>query len=865
MTHVWPVSRWLRSHPDMARVMATLSAAFVLVVLFVWTEPVDVRQHNQLMQQINQLQRDEALLGEEVLQLSFSLSIDYDRATALMDQLDHATADLRQGDAARHLRAHPDFALQLQWLSERLTLKQRELERFKSHNSVLKNSLGYLPSARNDVVASAGVGAASRERVDALLQAVLVNRLKGAQSDRVDIAPMLAQLQRETDAWPEPTRQKAQALLRHVRQIDGYERELPGIVGELTREGDTQGLMAAYGAHHDEQQKRASRYRSFLLVATLLLMAYGFRVLNRLHRQTDQLQLAAGVFTHAREGIIITDASASIVDVNEAFTRITGYGREEVLGQNPRILGSGRHDKAFYEALWSDLDSHGQWHGEVWNRRKSGEVYAEVQTISAVRDRHGSVAHYIALFSDITAQKEHAARLEHIAHFDALTGLPNRLLLADRMQQAMAQARRRGERLAVAFLDLDGFKAVNDALGHAAGDRLLITLAQRMTSVLREGDVLARLGGDEFVAVLVNQPDPHTTVPLLQRLLHAVADPIDLGGAGPVQVSASIGLTFYPQPDDVDADQLLRQADQAMYQAKLSGKNRCHTFDAELDRNVRTQHAQVERLREAMHQGELLLVYQPKVNMRTGAVLGAEALLRWNHPEQGLLLPGEFLAPIEDHDSAVELGQWVIDRALAQMQQWHDQGLQLPVSVNVGASQLQHPGFAGMLAQSLAAYPQVPRASLMLEVLETSALEDLAHTTQVMQECLALGVAFALDDFGTGYSSLSYLKRLPVAQFKIDMGFVHDAGLAPNDRAILESVVGLGRAFHREVIAEGVETVAQGVLLIQLGCELGQGSGIAPAMRAHDIPAWVERWRPCDEWLTCRPSDLVPATHTVAA
>ncbi len=298
-------------------------------------------------------------------------------------------------------------------------------------------------------------------------------------------------------------------------------------------------------------------------------------------RKEEKIRLAACVFSHAREGITITKADGTIVDINEAFTRITGYSREDAIGQNPRILKSGRQDSAFYSAMWRDLKGPGHWSGEVWNRRKNGEVYAELLNISAVRDAQGVVQQYVALFSDITGIKKHQHQLEHIAHFDALTNLPNRVLLADRLQQAMAQAHRRGQQLAVAYLDLDGFKSINDHHGHSAGDHVLIALSQRMKQALRECDTIARLGGDEFVAVLADLGDTQASLPMLDRLLRAAAQPIQWGEHS-LQVSASLGVTFYPQANDVGTDQLLRQADQAMYQAKVAGKNRYQIFDAAL-------------------------------------------------------------------------------------------------------------------------------------------------------------------------------------------------------------------------------------------------------------------------------------------
>jgi diguanylate cyclase (GGDEF)-like protein/PAS domain S-box-containing protein len=565
-------------------------------------------------------------------------------------------------------------------------------------------------------------------------------------------------------------------------------------------------------------------------------------------RSMEKLQLAANVFTHAREGIMITNASGDILDINEAFSRITGYAREDVLGRNPRMLSSGRQERTFYEALWHDLIEHGYWYGEVWNRRKNGEVFAVMQTISAVRNEAGHVRQYLALFSDITPMKEHERQLEQIAHFDALTQLPNRVLLADRLHQAMNQARRRDQRLAVAYLDLDGFKAVNDSHGHDAGDQLLITLAARMKAALRDGDTLARLGGDEFVAVMLDLDDIPASLPMLARLLAAAAQPVHVG-AQVLQVSASIGVTFFPQLDEVDADQLMRQADQAMYQAKLAGKNRYHVFDAEQDRSLRGLHESLEHIRRALDAQEFVLYYQPKVNMRSGAVIGAEALIRWQHPDKGLLPPSAFLPVIEEHPLAVELGEWVIASALAQMAAWRAEGFDIPVSVNLSARQLQQTDFVQRLRELLAAQPGARACDLELEVLETSALDDLAHASQVIQACLDFGVRFALDDFGTGYASLAYLKRLPVAMLKIDQSFVRDMLFDPDDLAILEGVIGLATAFRRQIIAEGVETVVHGEMLLRLGCEMAQGFGIARPMPAAELPAWAASWRPDPCWL----------------
>jgi diguanylate cyclase (GGDEF)-like protein/PAS domain S-box-containing protein len=561
----------------------------------------------------------------------------------------------------------------------------------------------------------------------------------------------------------------------------------------------------------------------------------------------EKLTRAASVVSHAHEGILITDADSKIVEVNDSFTRITGYSAEEVLGKNPRILQSGQESAEFYTEMWSTILTEGYWRGEILNRRKNGEIYPEMLTISAVKNAAGQVQHYISLFTDITSVKEYQGQLERIAHFDALTNLPNRVLLADRLNHAMVQCLRRNQSLAVAFMDLDGFKAVNDKFGHNVGDDLLITVSQRMKDALREGDTLARIGGDEFIAVLVDLGKFEDSEIILKRLLKAAADPVIVGDEI-MHVSASIGVTLYPQ-NKVDADQLMRHADQAMYVAKQAGKNRFHLFDTAQDKAILTQRKSIDNVISALDKQEFLLHYQPKVNMRSGEVIGAEALIRWQHPITGLIPPLEFLPVIEGHTISLKLGEWVIDRALRQILQWQNMGVKLSVSVNISAYQLQQHNFTARLAELLAAYPQVNPHLLELEILETSALHDISQVSETMDKCHKLGVRFALDDFGTGYSSLTYLKRLPAYLIKIDQSFVRDMLQDADDLAIVEGVVSLSKAFQRKVIAEGVETIAHGVALLQLGCELAQGYGIGRPMSAANIPQWVVNWKADNAWL----------------
>ena len=562
--------------------------------------------------------------------------------------------------------------------------------------------------------------------------------------------------------------------------------------------------------------------------------------------QQRKLKRAASVFSCAHEGILITDASANITEVNDTFSIITGYTCEEVLGKNPNILKSGRHPPEFFTEMWSTLLSQGYWRGEIWNCRKNGKVYPEMLTISAVKNAAGSIQHFVSLSTDISPIKDYQGQLKRLAYYDALTNLPNRVLLVDYLNQAIGKSQRFGQTLAVAFMDLDGFKEINDRYGHLVGDELLVAVSQRMKDALRLGDTLARVGGDEFIAVMVDLHNTDDSKPLLERLLKAASAPITLGEFV-MHISVSVGVTLYPH-DDSDAEQLIRHADQAMYLAKQAGKNCYRLFDTERANASKVQLENIVDIRSALDKHEFVLHYQPKVNMHTGEVIGVEALIRWPHPIRGLVPPLEFLPIIEGQTISLELGEWVIDTALTQISKWQNIGVNLPISVNISAYQLQQNNFATRIAELLAAHPEVSPSYLELEILETSALHDISQVSATIDVCHKLGVSFALDDFGTGYSSLTHLRRLPAQLIKIDQTFVRDMLEDSDDCAIVEGVIGLAKAFRRDVIAEGVETIAHGVALLQLGCELAQGYGIARPMPEAEIPKWISKWKADDSW-----------------
>jgi diguanylate cyclase (GGDEF)-like protein/PAS domain S-box-containing protein len=524
--------------------------------------------------------------------------------------------------------------------------------------------------------------------------------------------------------------------------------------------------------------------------------------------------------------------------------RMLGYRDDEIPNEQGAMerLVLAEDQPLLAEAVRLHFEEHQPFDCVFRMRHKDGHFVWCRSRGQALRNTQGEVVRFSGATSDITDQKQAEVALEHLAHYDALTQLPNRTLLADRMVMAMAQARRSGELLAVALLDLDGFKPINDTFGHDAGDLILIEVAERLSKSLREVDTVARLGGDEFVLVISGLRGESEFQASLERVLAALAAPYAVAGTT-ASLSGSIGVTLFPD-DDSDADTLIRHADQAMYIAKQAGRNRYHVFDATIDRDVQLRLGERNRIIAALASGEFRLHYQPKVNLREGRVIGAEALIRWQHPERGIVPPAEFLPLIEDNDFTVQLSEWVIDTALAQMEQWQAQGLTLGVSINLPARHLQDAGFTDFLGAALARHPAAAPSLFELEVLESAALEDVIGVSARMQQCRRFGVRFALDDFGTGYASLAYLRRLPIELIKIDQSFVRDILQDPDDLAIVEGVIGLAAAFQDTVIAEGVETIDHAVMLLHLGCDLAQGYGIARPMPAEALPGWVAGWVP---------------------
>ncbi len=551
-------------------------------------------------------------------------------------------------------------------------------------------------------------------------------------------------------------------------------------------------------------------------------------------RAAEHRELRARVvFDNTSEGIVVTDSDQRILAVNRAFSEITGYSEEEALGATPRLVQSGRHDAAFYQALWMELNETGNWRGEIWNRRKNGEIYAQLTTISAVRDQAERLTHYVAVFGDITHIKRSEEALYRLAHHDALTGLPNRTLLRARLEQALQRAQRTGRMVGVLFIDLDLFKTVNDTLGHTIGDALLVQVAQAMAARVRDADSIARLGGDEFVVLAEDIDKPSAAALLSQRLLEIFSKPFDIEGRE-LYITASIGISFFPG-DGRDMDSLLSNADVAMYRAKASGRNTYRFFEPRMTAGAMERLQLETALRGALPRGELTLHYQPQVRLGDGCMHGAEVLLRWNYPRLGDVSPRRFIPIAEELGLINELGAWVVGEACRQLSVWEASGLLLPrLSLNLSVAQLERPSLVEEICAILARTGVRPNR-LELEVTESMLMR---HTDQVianLQALKELGVTIAVDDFGTGYSSLGYLKQLPIERLKIDKTFIDGLPNDPNDEAIARSIIALGRGLGLDVIAEGVETREQAAWLEREGCSEAQGFFFGRPMTAEQL------------------------------
>ena len=555
--------------------------------------------------------------------------------------------------------------------------------------------------------------------------------------------------------------------------------------------------------------------------------------LKRQRQDQERLRQAAVVFDCTREGVLVTDNRGGIVHVNRALVEITGYQAEEVLGRRPNMFKSGRHGPEFYQAIFKSIAENGDWHGEIWNRRKSGEVYPQWQTVRPIIDDKGQVSHYVAVFSDISAIKNSQTELARLVHHDPLTDLPNRLLFTDRTEQALAAAQRHQTGCALLMIDLDHFKIINDSLGHNVGDLLLKAVAERLQSVFGKGFTVARLGGDEFAVLVDSCSQTSQAAVLAQQVLEVMKSAFDVD-KHQLFVSASVGISVYPS-DALNAEQLLRNADSALFKAKSAGREGYALYTEELTAHAQYRIEVASDLRRALEQQELRVYYQPVHDLQTCRLIGVEALVRWEHPLRGLLSPGEFIPIAERTGLIAEIDAWVLEHACWQMVQWQATGVELSfVAVNISSRLFTRPELYTLVSTVLADTGLDP-ALLELEVTESAVMDNSQVALEQMHRLRALGLRLAIDDFGTGFSSLLRLKRLPVQKLKIDQGFVAGLPGDNDDVAIVRAVIALGQSMGLQVHAEGIEQVEQAQFLLDLDCNLGQGYWFGRPMPAKDL------------------------------
>ncbi|MGE5491491.1 MAG: putative bifunctional diguanylate cyclase/phosphodiesterase [Actinomycetota bacterium] len=622
----------------------------------------------------------------------------------------------------------------------------------------------------------------------------------------------------------------------------------PEAIARFFRSKDEEALAAGQPSSNEEWIPLASTGES-ILVETVKAPLPGMtgepvgvlgiaRDITERKQAEDHLRLMSKVFSNSGEAILITDSNNRILAVNKEFTKLTGYSPEEVYGRNPSMLSAGKASREVYEEMWSSLAANDYWQGELWDRRKSGDPYPKRLSISVVRDERGNVTNYIGLFQDITKTKAAEDKIRHLAHHDALTGLPNRFSLYQRMEQSIAFARRFDKRVAVLLIDLDRFKSINDTLGHNVGDQLLIQVASRLSQSVRQTDIVARLGGDEFVIVLTGIELGRHATEIADKIVQQISLPYSIAGHV-LRTSPSVGICLCPD-DALEINDLIKNADIAMYQAKALGRGnyQCYTegMRAEVARRVTAE----KELEAALDQGQFVLHYQPQIDLATGSVTGMEALIRWQHPSRGLVFPGDFIPVAEETNLIIPLGKWVLEEACRQLKDWHQMGLaHLTVSVNLSAVQFEDIALPTLVANVLETCG-LPPHSLHLEITESMAMRRPEDSIRMMNTLADIGVKLALDDFGTGYSSLAYLKLFPLDIIKIDRAFVKDLETDENNAAICEMTMLLAQKLGKRVVAEGVETEDQRRFLSEIGCQEIQGYLYSKPLPAPRAAAFAE-------------------------
>lgn len=811
----------------------------LLTWLFFRAGEVSPETHYDYARALRQFQRYDELLASKVVASHAGLVQNYDGMAYYLSRLRDTTRTLENMPSWLGERERQSLHAALNDLIAAQQARALDVDRFQRANAVLRNSRLYLPQAADRLLADvtwSTAGAFSD----------FIRRLVGISMVRTPDWGELSSLRRQLAglrAAGGP--QELSSLLVHaeimLEQSSVVAQLVDRIIAAPTGELHDR-AMHTYLDAYQTAVASAAYHRTLLYAIAMMLLGYALYALFRIDRDRralvvahsdladryeaqkraeGELRLYGTVFTHATEGMVITDGNSNIIAVNPAFCAITGYAPDEVIGKTPALLNSGRQGKDFYREMWRSLIMAGQWQGEIWNRRKDGGIYPEWLSIAAVPDVPGESGHYIGVFTDISERKQSEARIHHLAHHDALTGLPNRLLLEDRIEQGMLKSKRERRKMGIIFIDLDRFKNINDTLGHAVGDELLIQAAQRGVHVLRETDTLCRQGGDEFVAVLPELENGQDVAHVCSKLLGAFCQPYLLAGHE-LTVSGSAGIAIYPDDGETPSE-LLRKADAAMYRAKEEGRNTFCFFSSEISTATLGDLLLENDLFGALERQELLLHYQPKVDACSGEIVGAEALIRWRHRERGLLAPDDFIPLAEENGLINAFGEWAIRTVCAQQRAWLDAGLLVvPVAVNISALQFAQQDLPNMLSHVLADYGLPPQL-IELELTESLLMRNSSRAASVLARLNKMHIQVALDDFGTGYSSLSYLRQFPLQALKIDRSFVSQIDEQGEPVRLASAIIAMAHELGLQVIAEGVETEVQANYLVAHGCDQFQG------------------------------------------
>ncbi|MDR3086981.1 MAG: EAL domain-containing protein [Azoarcus sp.] len=830
--------------------------AATLVWLFSNANTISTVSHQEYARELGAIYQTDIRIFADVLAIRFELNKNYDDISRNINAINVITGKLRHPPAFLLEEDVNRLQEKIEELGHLTARKNNLIEIFMRESAILRNSTRYFPTTVRNFIQSPG-NSPLRTEINALSNEVTTYMVSDDEYLVFTIHRHIETLRKENSKLPPQTTKALENLFVHAGIMVEYKQKADTKLREITTipmDATIEQIIQLYDTGYTRAASRANTYRVLLFATALLLTFYLILVFARLgratqelrnannslkqridelHRAQDNLKLYATVFNSATEGMVITDGDARILIANPAFTDITGYGFDEIRARSLSLLNSGRHAQNFYQDMWKTLSRRGKWQGEIWNRRRNGEVYPEWLSITAVQDADNNVTHYVGVFSDITERKKNEAHIHHLSFHDPLTNLPNRLFMQERLNDALNQAERIGSHMAVLFLNLDRFRNINDTLGSELGDALLQQVAHRSQSILHDTDTVSRLGSDEFVFILPNTGQPQDVASIARKLLTTIGRPYLLGEHD-IIITASIGVAI-SGTDGTTAAELLRNADAAMSRAKEDGRNNFRFYSVDMNTSTLGDLLLENQLRNAIKHNELELFYQPKIDAGTGLLQSAEALLRWRHPEQGLIPPARFIRLAEESGLIVPIGTWVLRTACRQIRSWREAGLPVvPVAVNLSAQQFLQNDLPVLIHESLETANLEPEM-LELELTESMLMRNAERTVDMLARFREMGVGLAIDDFGTGYSSLSYLKQFKVNVLKIDKSFVSDIHNDGADGNIAIAVIGLAHALDLKVVAEGVETDEQRQFLLNHGCDIFQGYLFSRPIPAADF------------------------------